>query len=452
MLSYQYRRLICKAQYNFALSTNALSHTYAALPREIDAAKNISEKLLDILTGKGRSQMFPRNDVFKTAFQTFDLYSAKLAKYTLAMLENILNPTERFELTEEITIEHIMPQTLSAVWKADLGRDYEQIHTQWQHTVGNLTLSGNNSKLGNESYSDKKKVYLNSNVALSRDAANDDLWDAKTIQARAARLFDKALEIWSLPDKYSKATGASDIDYSVAYNIMDDIKATDETPRTYIVDEREYKVDSWAALFVGILRYLHDFDPATFEKFAQHETVVKRHLAERDDSGYAFRTKTSGKEVVPGYKAETNASAQDLLSFTQIAVELYGLEDFVEFTLKRKVPKKSAANAISNGGEIEQAFKDWFVGTGKTDNTANQYATILRGTLVRNLEIQDSVSLNLFEYADSEVFAGPYALICALPNWDEVNEYKHNSFSAAVGAYNEFLKAHQQLTIVEQEG
>ena len=40
--------------------------------------------------------------------------------------------------------------------------------------------------------------------------------------------------------------------------------------------------------------------------------------------------------ICPGYYAETGHSAQDLISFTQIAAETYGLQDDIYFTLKRK--------------------------------------------------------------------------------------------------------------------
>jgi uncharacterized protein with ParB-like and HNH nuclease domain len=443
LLSYQYRRLVCKAQYNFSLSTNALNSTYAAIPREIGDADDIPAKLLDILASKTRSQTFPRNDVFRTAFLTFDLYSAKLAKYTLAMLENSLNPIEKVALTEEITIEHIMPQTLTPVWKVELGKDFEQIHSQLQHTIGNLTLSGNNSKLNNESFSKKKVVYTESNIALSRDAAKADSWTAKEIQERASRLFEKALTIWELPEKYNKTSESSQLDYSVNYNIMDDVIITGESPKSYIFGGKEVAVDSWKTLFIGVLRELYEFDASTFEKFRKHETVVRKHLAEPDDTDYQFITSSSGRKVVEGYTAETNYPAQDLLSFTQIAVEIYGLEDDVEFKIKRKSAPSAAVVVQREDDGIETAFKHWMVATGKAENTANQYASILRGALVRAFEMPDGVSKNLFEYEDAETFAETYATIRALPNWEQINALKHNSFSAAAKAYSEFLSGRE---------
>jgi len=121
---------------------------------------------------------------------------------------------------------------------------------------------------------------------------------------------------------------------------MDNIKITGEAPRSYIIDDEEKAVDSWKALFLGVLKYLYEFDPVEFTNILRNETFKNRHLAEPADSDYSYRSK-SLDEICPGYYAETGHSAQDLMSFTQIAAETYGLQDDIYFSLKRKV---SAAN------------------------------------------------------------------------------------------------------------
>jgi uncharacterized protein with ParB-like and HNH nuclease domain len=330
LLSYQYRRSICK------LPTNGLNKFYVVLLREIDESDNIPEKLLEILTNKVGNQAFPRNDIFRAAFSTSDLYRAnntQLAKYTLAMIENELNSKEKVELTKEITIEHIMPQTLNQDWKDELGHDFEQIHSQWLHTVGNLTLSGHNSQLSNESYLFKRKVYRESNFKLSRDAATAEYWNANTILSRAERLAQYALRIWSLPEKYNTPAIKSDTDYFAPYNIMDEISVTFTTPVSYIFDGEEFEVESWKDLYIGIVKRLYELEPSDFEKFVNDEIVNKRHLLVPNDSDDVLKLK-NGKQLIPGYMTETNFSARDLLSFTQIAVRIYGKEDDVEFTFK----------------------------------------------------------------------------------------------------------------------
>ncbi|MDR1049572.1 MAG: DUF262 domain-containing HNH endonuclease family protein [Deltaproteobacteria bacterium] len=331
LITYQYRRLICKSQFNFALSTSSLNHLYAALPREIGDAENVLERVTDFLTSKTGSTLFPRDNDFKTGFITFDVYNAKLAYYTLAKIEHHYNKKEHVELTDDITVEHIMPQTLNSVWKADLGRESEKIHSQWLHTIGNLTLSGYNSNLRNNGYSTKIVEYKKSNIILTRDVAKINEWNADTIRERAIRLFGSALELWPLPEKYNTDdNNRAEIDYSLIYNISDDVKVTGERPQSLIFDSHEYKVDYWIDFFISLLRCLHDYDPTTFEKFAQHESVVRRRLIVKSDT----KGKGQLKKIVPGYKYEGNESAQVLMSFSQIAAGMFGAEEKVSYTLK----------------------------------------------------------------------------------------------------------------------
>jgi hypothetical protein len=203
------------------------------------------------------------------------------------------------------------------------------------HTIGNLTLSGSNAELGNKPFSQKKTVYGQSDFALSREVAHSSTWQEEQIKGRANRLADIALEIWALPSEYNTKSDKIEIDYSATYNIMDNVKVTNEQPRSYIIDDDEKAVDSWKKLFLGVLKFLYEYDTVEFANVVKNETFRNRHLAEPVDSDYEYRSKSSD-EICPGYYAETGYSAQDLISFTQIASEIYGLQDDIYFTLKRK--------------------------------------------------------------------------------------------------------------------
>ena len=434
LLCYQYRRSVCK------YSTNALNKIYMVLPREIGNDIDIPQKLLDILTKKVRTQKFPRNDEFRAAFSTFDIYSAKLAKYTLSMLENNLNPREKVSLTEQITIEHIMPQTLSPVWRAELGENYEQIHVQLLHTVGNLTLSGSNSELGNKPFSEKKGIFAQSNFALSREVSLSPMWQEENIKNRANKLAENALEIWSLPDIYNETSGKLEVNYSTSYNIMADIIITGEKPRSYIFGDEEKDVNTWKALFLGVLGDLYDFDTVEFDKIVKHETFIRRHLIEPIGSDYQFRDK-SNDEICPGYYAELNHAAQDFVTFTQIATEIYGLEDDIYFTLKQRTQRQRSRANESSSNEIEEDFKAWFIDSGRSENTAGQYSTILRESLVKTFRAHEVVNSNLFEYTTIDEFEKVNEQIQALPTFADINKQSHNRFSAALKAYFEFLNS-----------
>lgn len=89
-----------------------------------------------------------------------------------------------------------MPQTLTHEWREDLG-EWEDTHSTWLHTPGNLTLSGYNPELQNKPFHRKREDYLKSNIGLTRRVASSDRWTAAEIEARGRELTAQAQEIGS---------------------------------------------------------------------------------------------------------------------------------------------------------------------------------------------------------------------------------------------------------------
>lgn len=63
-----------------------------------------------------------------------------------------------------------MPQKLTEELKKDLGQDHERIHTQYLHTIGNLTLTGYNSEYSNKSF--QEKSFKDSPLRLNQGLRN----------------------------------------------------------------------------------------------------------------------------------------------------------------------------------------------------------------------------------------------------------------------------------------
>ena len=104
----------------------------------------------------------------------------------------------------EYTVEHVMPQTLNDQWKQDLGENFLQIHDAWVNNMGNLTLTGRNSELGNRSFKEKRDMleegFRYSSLYLNQSLALAEKWNQTTIKARANELAKKACEIWVYPE------------------------------------------------------------------------------------------------------------------------------------------------------------------------------------------------------------------------------------------------------------
>ncbi|GAA9158822.1 hypothetical protein BTM353_15310 [Helicobacter pylori] len=141
------RRAVC------GLGTNSLNKVFPSFTKHIQKDQYF-ESLKAHFVCLTEKQRFPNNDEFKNLFITIDFYEFKKNKYFFERLENF--DTKELVNTKGLTIEHIMPQTLTEKWKRDLGENFQAIHDKYLHTIGNLTLTGYNDKYSNKSF--KKKT------------------------------------------------------------------------------------------------------------------------------------------------------------------------------------------------------------------------------------------------------------------------------------------------------
>ncbi|GAA7374574.1 hypothetical protein BD0135_09940 [Helicobacter pylori] len=192
--SYICRRTVC------GLGTNGLNKTFASFTKKINKdqyLESIKAHFLSLETTKGK---FPKDSEFKNLFITIDFYNLKEKKYFFERLENF--DTKEPVNTKECTTEHIMPKTLNEKWKKDLGQDYERIHTQYLHTIGNLTLTGYNSEYSNRSFQEKQDMkggFKQSPLKLNQGLKDLESFGEEEILNRAKDLAARALKIWESP-------------------------------------------------------------------------------------------------------------------------------------------------------------------------------------------------------------------------------------------------------------
>ncbi|KNX48357.1 hypothetical protein AEY55_04830 [Helicobacter pylori] len=192
--SYICRRTVC------GLGTNGLNKTFASFTKKINKdqyLESIKAHFLSLETTKGK---FPKDSEFKNLFITIDFYNLKEKKYFFERLENF--DTKEPVNTKECTTEHVMPKTLNEKWKKDLGQDYERIHTQYLHTIGNLTLTGYNSEYSNRSFQEKQDMkggFKQSPLKLNQGLKDLESFGEEEILNRAKDLAARALKIWESP-------------------------------------------------------------------------------------------------------------------------------------------------------------------------------------------------------------------------------------------------------------
>lgn len=190
--SYVFRRAICGEQ------TNGYWRNFASIAYRLSESTPL-ESLRVSLARQRDNYRFPDDTEFRTALETRDLYGKRICLDLLERLEN--DGSNEPSDVANYTIEHIMPQNerLRSEWRDMLGDDWKEIHHQWIHRLGNLTLTGYNSTYSDRPFDEKKTTpggFNESSVRLNKYVREQESWTASEMQTRTNLLADRALTIW----------------------------------------------------------------------------------------------------------------------------------------------------------------------------------------------------------------------------------------------------------------
>ena len=213
------------------------------------------------------SQRFPKNKELIESFKLKDVYNIKSKNrtYLLERLENFENREPvKIEGNTDITIEHIFPQNPDPRWKVELGTDeYNLIKETYLNTIGNLTLSGNNGKLGNKPFAFKRDLelagYKDSRLWLNKYLSIAEKWDSNEIDRRFDILSERFLKIWIYP-----AIEIDERDENNEINIFEAENPKHKKLEYAIFFDQKLEVSQVAKLYLEVFKQLFDLQPETF--------------------------------------------------------------------------------------------------------------------------------------------------------------------------------------------
>lgn len=193
--SYIFRRAVC------GIPPASLNKTFATFGKALDK-KRYLESMIEHFLSLTSYKRFPDDKDFKKDIKERDLYGTRNLNYCFGRLENF----GKKELTSvnNCTIEHIMPQSITDEWKADLGENWEYIHKEYLHKLGNLTLTGYNPEYRNRSFREKRDMergFKQSTLYMNEGLGKLDEWNEEEIKKRADKLADKAVQVWVYPER-----------------------------------------------------------------------------------------------------------------------------------------------------------------------------------------------------------------------------------------------------------
>lgn len=264
--SYTWRRFI------LGLPTNALNKIFMGLYYHKDFKKeDYLSSIQKILLKLSRVQRFPRNAEVINALKEKDVYNIKPKNriYLLERLENFNNIEHVvIEGNSDITIEHIFPQNPDPKWKIELGQEeYNFIKENYLNTIGNLTLSGNNGKLGNKPFIEKRDMnidgkeqgYKFSRLWLNRDLKEKEKWNKEEIEKRANEISERFMKIWEMPEIEIEQESDND-----EVNIFDAEDPKHKKLEYAIFFDQRLEVNQVAKLYIEVFKQLFDLQPETF--------------------------------------------------------------------------------------------------------------------------------------------------------------------------------------------
>lgn len=168
------------------------------------AAQRVRSKAIttteQVLAEEAINRLIPTDGQFRQAFGEWRITKGSLARYVLRALEEARRASVDSELVvssdaDRVNLEHILPKSpRSEDWPHFTPED-QRAHI---HRLGNMALltKGTNGRIGNKPWTVKRPILQNSELVLTREAADTLQWTVDAINDRQRELAALALEVW----------------------------------------------------------------------------------------------------------------------------------------------------------------------------------------------------------------------------------------------------------------
>ncbi|MGL2504404.1 DUF262 domain-containing protein [Helicobacter pylori] len=299
LISYFVRRSVCGDP------TGALNKVLYILYRQL--GEDVSADALKRYLGKSVGQTaFPNDDKIKAAFLVRNAYAAnQVCKFILLEIEKLSNAEPPKE--ENLEVEHFYPKTPTQEWCDRVG-DYFTFEQDYLNNFGNLTLSGQNQRLGNKSYEAKIALMEEYSSLHLNDyfINNTHSWGIEEVKARSGYLADQFCQVGlfkDLPKEYRTRELHKTLDDDLTSHNLQSVKLPNHQRQT----ARNAK-----ELVSAVIGYLLENAREAFENYTDDESQkyicwdkAKAQLRDRDGTlvvpfekyGFYFVSNTSYQTV-----------------------------------------------------------------------------------------------------------------------------------------------------------
>ena len=183
---------------------------------------------------RGKASQMPDNSYMKLNLGNINAYALKsYLKIAFEKLESVIfsednksfRPNPARLNFSNLSIEHLMPQTITPEWYEVLHISQEDYETQLNR-IGNLTLATqpDNSRMSNNPYDYKKEVLRSSgHINMNKEILEIEEWNVDEIDARTTKIIDRICLVYP----YESSSEPEMKKYNIFYKVNNsDIIAT----------------------------------------------------------------------------------------------------------------------------------------------------------------------------------------------------------------------------------
>lgn len=334
ILAYLLRRMVCGVPSNTL--RGLFTYLYNRIFKVASNKQKYYETLNKFLFTVSSKDVIPSAAEFERALQKANIYGNNaLCRFLLLDIEN--GDGKEILQAENLTIEHIMPQTLSADWSHIRPEEHEE----YLHTLGNLSVTGYNSELSNKSFAEKQDIIRENSkaVILNSDVLDKESWNIFTIRARAKRLAEIVMTRYKI-DRI--VDDSIEFEYIETLTLDNYDEVTGKKLVSFKLFGETYRQNKYALMLLDVIKLLDKKIPGKLQTLAENNysfnSTKRKHVhLNRDGSGMRWPWK-----VTDGIYLEANLSAWSCVRFIENLLSEFGFEkDQFSFNIVAEEPSET---------------------------------------------------------------------------------------------------------------
>ena len=334
ILAYLLRRMVCGVPSNTL--RGLFTYLYNRIFKVASNKQKYYETLNKFLFTVSSKDVIPSAAEFERALQKANIYGNNaLCRFLLLDIEN--GDGKEILQAENLTIEHIMPQTLSADWSHIRPEEHEE----YLHTLGNLSVTGYNSELSNKSFAEKQDIIRENSkaVILNSDVLDKESWNVADIQARAKRLAGIVLTRYKIERILDDSI---EFEYIETLTLDNYDEVTGKKLVSFKLFGETYRQNKYALMLLDVIKLLDKKSPGKLQTLAENNysfnSTKRKHVhLNLDGSGMRWPWK-----VTDGIFLEANLSAWSCIRFIENLLAEFGFEkDQFSFNIVAEEPSET---------------------------------------------------------------------------------------------------------------